>query len=72
MFTEATNDGKPCYEASGFVYMGTNYLEAAKRKPSAKWMELERYLHTPIHTYLMWRPVDGKFVEGETKAPWEE
>lgn len=71
-FIEATDDGKPCYEASGCVYMGTNYWEAAKRNPSNKWRELERYSQMPIHTYLMWRPVGGRFVEGETVVPWEE
>lgn len=71
-FIEATDDGKPCYEASGFVYMGTNYWEAAKRNPSERWKELERYFQTPIHTYLMWRPVGGRFVEGKTVVPWVE
>lgn len=71
-FIEATDDGNPCYEASGCVYMGTNYWEAAKRNPSNKWRELERYSQMPIHTYLMWRPVGGRFVEGETVVPWEE
>lgn len=64
IFLEATDDGKPCYEAHGFLYMGTNYWEAAKRNPSKEWAALERYLQTPIHTYLMWRPVLGR-LEGE-------
>lgn len=27
---------------------------------------------TPIHMYRMWRPVGGRWVEGETRFPWEE
>lgn len=27
---------------------------------------------TPIHMYRMWRPVGGRWVEGETRLPWEE
>lgn len=71
-FIEATDDGKPCYEALGFVYMGTHYWESAKRNPSKEWSRWSAYLGTPIHTYLMWRPVGGVFVEGETVVPWEE
>ena len=30
-------------------------------------------MHTPIHVFLMWRPKGGvRFVEGETRVPWEE
>ena len=29
-------------------------------------------LSTPIHMYRMWRPAGGRWVEGETKLPWEE
>lgn len=65
MFIEATDDGKPCYEACGFEYQETNYWESAKRKPSKKWTELSKFLQTPIHTYLMWRPAKTKSVEGE-------
>ncbi|KAI4150567.1 MAG: hypothetical protein L6R39_002250 [Caloplaca ligustica] len=71
-FIEATDDGKPAYEATGFTYMGTQYWESARRNPSEKWVELERYLQTPIHNYLMWRPKGGRFVEGETAIPWEK
>ena len=70
-FVEATDDGKPCYEALGFIYMNTFYLESARRNPSRKWMELERDLRTPIHSYLMWRPKGGKYEEGRTLVPWE-
>ena len=41
-FIEATDLGKLAYEACGFVYAGTNYMESAKRNPSPQWRELER------------------------------
>ncbi|CAL8581617.1 hypothetical protein XPA_007306 [Xanthoria parietina] len=41
-FIEATDLGKLAYEACGFVYSGTNYMESAKRNASAQWRELER------------------------------
>ncbi|KAL8907645.1 MAG: hypothetical protein Q9207_001297 [Kuettlingeria erythrocarpa] len=71
-FIEATDLGKLTYEACGFVYAGTNYLESAKRNASPEWKELERDMQTPIHMYRMWRPAGGKWVEGETQLPWEE
>ena len=71
-FIEATDDGKPLYEACGFTYMSTNYWESVKRNPSKKWIELSEYFQTPIHNYLMWRPKGGIFVEGETVVPWEQ
>ncbi|KAL8912043.1 MAG: hypothetical protein Q9171_002896 [Xanthocarpia ochracea] len=71
-FIEATDLGKLTYEACGFVYAGTNYLESAKRKASPEWRVLERDMQTPIHMYRMWRPAGGKWVEGETQLPWEE
>ncbi|KAL8669398.1 MAG: hypothetical protein Q9168_006010 [Polycauliona sp. 1 TL-2023] len=41
-FIEATDLGKLAYEACGFVYAGTNYMESAKRNASPEWKELER------------------------------
>ncbi|KAL9039159.1 MAG: hypothetical protein Q9180_002699, partial [Flavoplaca navasiana] len=41
-FIEATDLGKLTYEACGFVYAGTNYLESAKRNASPEWKALER------------------------------
>ncbi|KAL8656633.1 MAG: hypothetical protein Q9226_002603 [Calogaya cf. arnoldii] len=41
-FIEATDLGKLTYEACGFVYAGTNYLESAKRNASPEWKQLER------------------------------
>ncbi|KAL8648730.1 MAG: hypothetical protein Q9210_004811 [Variospora velana] len=71
-YIEATDLGKLTYEACGFVYAGTNYLESAKRNASPEWRSLERDMQTPIHVYRMWRPAGGKWVEGETQFPWKE
>ena len=70
-FVEATDDGKLCYEALGFTYMNTMYMDTAKRNPSKKWMEMSDCLRMPMHGYLMWRPKGGKFEEGKTVVPWE-
>lgn len=70
-FVESTNDGKPCYEKHGFTYMNTFYMDSTRRNPSKKWVEMENYLKTPIHCYLMWRPKGGYFEEGKTVVPWE-
>lgn len=70
-FVESTNDGKPCYEKHGFTYMNTFYMDSTRRNPSKKWVEMENYLKTPIHCYLMWRPKGGNFEEGKTVVPWE-
>jgi GNAT superfamily N-acetyltransferase len=71
-FVEATDDGKPCYESHGFVYMNAFYLDSTRRNPSKKWMELGSLLKTPIHCYLMWRPKGGNFEEGKTVVPWDQ
>ena len=43
-FIEATDLGKFAYEAGGFIYAGTNYLESAKRNASPEWKKLERFM----------------------------
>ncbi|KAL8707082.1 MAG: hypothetical protein Q9220_007822 [cf. Caloplaca sp. 1 TL-2023] len=52
-FIEATDLGKLTYEACGFAYAGTNYLESAKRNASPEWRDLEQkmqYVHVLIPT----------------------
>ncbi|KAL8994118.1 MAG: hypothetical protein Q9169_005831 [Polycauliona sp. 2 TL-2023] len=54
-FIEATDLGKLTYEACGFVYAGTNFLETAKRNASPEWKELERemqYVYSLTHSRL--------------------
>lgn len=66
---EATAEGRPCYEANGFRYISTFHIDPTKNNPSREWLALEKELRTPIPLFLMWRPVGGKFVEGETEVP---
>ena len=53
-FIEATDLGKPTYEACGFSYAGTNYLESAKRNASPKWRELGRFIEYVL--FPSWSP----------------
>ena len=58
-FIEATDLGKLTYEACGFIYAGTNYLETAKRNASPEWKALERDLqYVYLSLYTMSRLVD--------------
>ena len=74
-FIEATDMGRPVYEAMGFTYMGINAWEPPHKEnneKSERWRELEEFFQTPIATYTMWRPKGGRFVKGETVVPWEK
>ncbi len=56
-FIEATDLGKVTYEACGFVYAGSNYLESAKRNASQKWRELEIFMEYVLKFILaFWVP----------------
>ena len=57
-FIEATDLGKVTYEACGFVYAGTNYLESAKRDASQKWRELETFMEYVLKfIFAFWCPI---------------
>lgn len=53
-FIEATDLGKLTYEACGFVYAGTNYLESAKRNASPEWRNLERDMQYVYFSICRW------------------
>ncbi|KAG8532975.1 uncharacterized protein KY384_001757 [Bacidia gigantensis] len=57
---EATDAGKPLYEACAFKY-------TEKKDPSPRWSELEKYMDTPVPNHLMWRQ-----ARGVDKAPSEQ
>lgn len=64
-FIEATDLGKLTYEACGFVYAGTNYLESAKRNASPEWKALERdmqYVNFSICTWCFVLDTQWLFV----------
>lgn len=56
-FIEATDLGKLTYEACGFVYAGTNYLEGAKRNASPEWKELERDMQYVYFSTCTWSSI---------------
>ena len=53
------------YDEDEFEKMMMRLMVMAPRTADAN-------LRTPIHLYRMWRPAGGKWVEGESKLPWEE
>ena len=70
-FVEAADDGRPLYARHGFHFMNSFVLDAKIDEPSEQWKALVRKLRVPIVNHYMWRPIGGKFVEGETVIPWK-
>jgi len=71
-FVEATEDGRPLYARHGFHYMNAIVLDAKVDEPSEQWKALGKRLRLPIVLHAMWRPIGGRFVDGETVVPWKE
>ncbi|KAI1347670.1 hypothetical protein F5Y01DRAFT_294503 [Xylaria sp. FL0043] len=73
MFLDATAVGKPLYEANNFVCIKENIVspDLGTETPVGAWKELESQVGE-IPFYLMWRPVKGRYVEGETVLPGSE
>ncbi len=69
-FVEATEDGKPVYEKSGFAVMNSFSLDPQVSDPSAEWLRLRKNI-LPLDGYFMWRPIGGKYEEGKTVIPWK-
>lgn len=72
MWLDATIYGIPLYKKHGFVVVNENNLKpnAEGEKHDEEWEKLDRELD-PMVLWQMWRPVDGKYVEGVTQKPWE-
>ena len=70
-FVEATDDGRPLYARHGFHYTDPIVLDAKVDEPSEECKALEEELRLPIVIHAMWRPVGGKFTDGETAIPWK-
>ncbi|MCJ1398984.1 hypothetical protein MMC11_002186 [Xylographa trunciseda] len=70
-FVEATDDGRPLYARHGFHFMNLIVLDGKIDEPSEQWKALAKELRLPIVVHAMWRPIGGKFVDGETVIPWE-
>ncbi|MCJ1421309.1 hypothetical protein MMC32_007672 [Xylographa parallela] len=71
-FVEATNDGRPLYARHGFHFMNLLLLDAKMvDEPSEQWKSLAKELQLPMVVHVMWRPIGGKFIDGETVIPWK-
>ncbi|KAL8923918.1 MAG: hypothetical protein Q9208_004355 [Pyrenodesmia sp. 3 TL-2023] len=67
-FVEATEVGVPLYEKHGFHLMNEFVLRGELEDMDEGLKKLQEEL--TWHGYYMWRPKGGKYVEGETVAPW--
>ena len=73
-FVEATEEGKPLYEAAGFVVVDEMILDAEKDGSldglSQGYLDLRHKIGFPMKGYFMYRPEGGRFTKG-MKFPWE-
>lgn len=71
-YVEGTELGRRVYERYGFAVM--EVAEMAFEKPqgevSEEWERVAKELREKPCA-LMWRPVGGRYVRGETVVPWE-
>lgn len=72
---DATDIGQPVYARCGFrdvvrVTIDPQPLKELSPAEKEEWKALEKEL-LPISGTVMWRPLDGEFVEGVTVKPWE-
>ncbi|RYP19388.1 hypothetical protein DL765_003361 [Monosporascus sp. GIB2] len=70
LFLDSTPQGRPLYEANGFIYVEENVITPTTDNPDEKWKETEDKVG-PFTFWLMWRPVGGRYEEGKTAKPWE-
>ncbi|KAI1109205.1 hypothetical protein F5Y14DRAFT_458482 [Nemania sp. NC0429] len=68
MFLDATPMGKPLYEANNFVLIKENIIAPETNTPDESWKKLKSQVGK-VPFYLMWRPVNGVYVEGKTILP---
>lgn len=71
---DASELGQPVYEKLGFHSHNLNKVSPVipasyTAEQKAEWEKLEKEI-LPVCAMMMWRPVGGKFVEGETVLPW--
>lgn len=69
-FLDSTPHGRPLYEAYGFIYIEENLIKPEMDNPDEKWKEIQDKVG-PCTLWLMWRPVGGKYEEGNTIKPWK-
>ncbi|KAI1367999.1 hypothetical protein F5Y08DRAFT_20028 [Xylaria arbuscula] len=68
MFLDAGKLGMPLYEANQFICLKENVIAPETDTPTEGWKGMQKKVST-VRLYLMWRPINGKYVEGEMKLP---
>ncbi|KAI0404435.1 hypothetical protein F4802DRAFT_598133 [Xylaria palmicola] len=68
MFLDASPVGRPLYEANDFVCIRENIISPKTETPDEGWKKMESRVGTVV-LYLMWRPVNGIYIEGKTILP---
>ena len=69
-YVEGTYLGRKVYERCGFAMMHIAEMFFQNELPGKEWTRLvEDMQSNPVA--IMWRPVGGKYIEGETVVPWE-
>ncbi|EED18764.1 conserved hypothetical protein [Talaromyces stipitatus ATCC 10500] len=71
---DASPFGYSLYHSVGFLTYGSNNVsikmhEDYNQGQQAEWEEYKKIM-LPVEHAVMWRPVGGKFVVGETVTPW--
>ena len=71
-YVEGTHLGRKVYERYGFVVMHMAGLkfETPSPSPTAEWRRLVEDMQANPCA-IMWRPIGGKYVKGQTVVPWE-
>ena len=70
MWLNASELGLHLYKKHGFVVVEQGSPSPPAEGLSPEWTEMrDRFQVGPV--WLMWRPVGGSYVEGETAKPWE-
>ncbi|KAI0151791.1 hypothetical protein GGR57DRAFT_492808 [Xylariaceae sp. FL1272] len=69
-FLDASEMGKPLYEATGFVSVMDNPIYPQKEESDEQWKALQQRVGY-FSLCLMWRPIGGNYEMGKTIKPWE-
>ncbi|KAE8394407.1 hypothetical protein BDV23DRAFT_147116 [Aspergillus alliaceus] len=74
-WVDSSAAGFKLYQKNGFIKVadggyGPIKPEGLTAEEEAKWAELEALIPPTAHP-VMWRPLGGKYIEGETVKPWE-
>ena len=70
VFMHASDDSRWVYERHGLRVIEKLELDMRRLDASDEWEQL-RHNFGPFSYNIMWKPIDGVYVEGETRLPWE-